>query len=87
MSLTGQKILAAGGTGGRNEVKFFEAPPNADDSAGALKGDFRGTWGITDFLAGGVQSLDFSHKTNRIAIGTAGGTLACFRMRISDKFE
>lgn len=28
MKQTGAKFLAAGGTGGRNEVKFFEAVPN-----------------------------------------------------------
>jgi hypothetical protein len=34
MSSTGAKILAAGATGGRNELKFFESVPDENEAFG-----------------------------------------------------
>lgn len=55
MRNNGHKILAAGGTGGRNEVKFFEAAYNEEvDSTeeGIFGGGFKASFSITDFSGG-----------------------------------
>ena len=79
------KILAAGATGGRNEVRFFEGPSlTADESEpSTLLGNFRATHRLDSF-PGGVLSLDFSHKSNKIAVGTLEGFVASFRLRVSE---
>ncbi len=84
MKSTGQKILAAGATGGRNEVKFFEAQQSEEElEQGSFSaGGFKPTYTITDF-AGGVQTLDFSYKTNRLVVGTASGMVACFKLKLN----
>jgi hypothetical protein len=46
------KVLAAGGTGQRNEIKFFEAPPGENEAPGSLTGGFRGTHRIDEFPGG-----------------------------------
>ena len=65
--------MAAGGSEGRNEVKFFEA---ADDA------HFKPTFVIADF-ATGVTCSDFSAKGDRLVVGTAGGLVAGFRLKIN----
>ena len=50
---------------------------------GEMTGDFRSTHRIDGF-PGGVQSLDFSYKSNKIAIGTSGGFVGSFRLRVSE---
>ncbi|TNV77896.1 hypothetical protein FGO68_gene9685 [Halteria grandinella] len=75
-----QRILAAGCTGGRNEVKFFEASGDQDEP-GIFTGGFKPSYGLVDFEKG-VQCFKFSHKNDRVVVGTAGGLLAGFRMRV-----
>lgn len=90
MKQTGAKILAAGSTGGRNEVKFFEgvtAGLDADDDEESdqkrndLNGPYKPTYSITD-INGGVQSLDFSFKNNKLVFGTSKGVVAWFKLKI-----
>lgn len=54
MSTTGAKILAAGATGGRNELKFFESIPEENEVFGEenLSANFYPTYCITDFSGG-----------------------------------
>lgn len=45
-----QKILAAGCTGGRNEVKFFEVQADEKElESGLYTGGFKATYGLVDF--------------------------------------
>ena len=47
------KILAAGGSAGRSEVRFFEAPSvNESEPLGELSGGFRSTHHIDSFPGG-----------------------------------
>lgn len=75
-------MLAAGGSGGRNEIKIFEAPKNSEsETIGELEGGFKPTFTITDFQ-GGVNTSDFSNKSDRLLVGTAGGLVAGFRLKV-----
>lgn len=81
-------MCAVGGSGGRNEVRFFEADVTADDTTeennGFCTGGFKSTYAIMD-LKGGVQSLDFACKNNRIVIGTASGVVANFKLKMANQ--
>jgi hypothetical protein len=78
------KMLAAGGSGGRSEVRFFEASSVTEsEPIGELSGGFRSTHHIDGF-PGGVQSIDFSYKSNKLAVGTANGFVGSFRLRVSE---
>ena len=83
MKQNGSKILAVGATGGRNEVKFFESGLTEEDQteAGMCSANFKPTYAIMD-LKGGVQSIDFSYKSNRIVLGNSNGTVASFKLKI-----
>ncbi len=64
------KILAAGGSGDRNEIKFFEAGSVTEaEPVGEYAGGFRSTHHIDGF-PGGVQAIDFSYKSNKVAVAT-----------------
>ncbi len=85
MHQTRIKILAAGGSGARSEVRFFEASSvNESEPVGEMIGGFRSTHHIDGF-PGEVQSLDFSYKSNKIVIGTVNGFVGSFRLRVSDE--
>ena len=81
-------ILAAGGTGGRNELKFFESGVYFDEESeqasqnNYLHGQFKETYAITEF-EGGVQTMDFAHKSNKVAVGTAKGLVASFKLKLN----
>ena len=79
-------MCAVGASGGRNEVRFFEADITSDDTTepnGFCTGGFKPTYAIMD-LKGGVQTLDFSYKNNRIVIGTATGVVANFKLKMAN---
>jgi hypothetical protein len=86
MSSTGMKILATAATGGRNEVRFFESPfeeQNPDEIGdNNFSGGFKHTYTITDF-SGGVQTLDFSYKSNRLLLGTSKGMVCSFKLKLN----
>jgi WD40 repeat protein len=80
-SETSTKILAAAGAGGRNEIKFFESKAADKDEGG-----YKSTHYINEF-PGGIYSMDFSQRSNKVAVGTAGGLVASFRLRVSEKMQ
>ena len=48
-----------------------------------MTSDFCSTHRIDGF-PGGVQSIDFSYRSNKIAIGSSGGFVGSFRLKVTE---
>lgn len=63
-------------------MKLFESHlSEGEEATGIYEGVFKPSYSLVDFEKG-VQCVEFSHKTDRMMIGTAGGLVAGVKLRI-----